>query len=285
MRRRDSATSGKRLKARESKSCERVASMATEAKDLQNPELALSIPEEAYTGLDVPDALDIDDADVSIPRIRLLQPTRMDDSYEAIPDGHFVLTATGEDLGNRLEIVVLATQKSRARFAPVDEGGELLCRSADGITGVGDPGGECDKCPFSKWGPANEPPACSLAHNYFVIGADGAPLMPAILRLQRTAMSEARRWNTMLRAYRPHFSVVYEVTTVKAGKGVTKGVPFYLPKVRPIRRVSRELAEEYALLARQVSEVRARAIEAQQAADAAAFDEDALTGTDDDVRF
>lgn len=275
--------------------------MATEAKDLQRPDVTLSIPDSTYEGIDAaPDALDIDDADVSIPRIRLLQPTRMDDSYEAIPDGHFVLTATGEDLGNRLEVVVLATQKSRALFAPLDKGGQLLCRSADGVTGrvteearellpklglAGEPGGECAACPFSRWGPENEPPACALAHNYFVVGAGGAPVMPGILRLQRTAMSEARRWNTMLRAYKPHFTVVYEITTVKAGKGVTKGVPFYLPKVRPIRRVTRELAEEYALLARQVSEVRARAIEAQQAADAATFDEDALTGTDDDVRF
>ena len=118
----------------------------------------------------------VDTDGITAPRIRLLQPTRFDERFNAVESGHFVNVATGEDLGTVLRAVVLGVQPSRARFAGVDAGGDLLCRSADAKTGTGDPGGPCEFCPYAKWGKGRTPPECGLAYNYFIlpVGGDGA---------------------------------------------------------------------------------------------------------------
>ena len=185
---------------------------------------------------------DVDGEGVTVPRIRLLQPTRFDERFNGVDSGHFVNVATGEDLGTVLRVVVLGVQQSRARFADVKVGGDLLCRSADGASGQGDPGGPCRLCPFAQWG-KDHAPECSLAYNYFIVpvSADGGVAVddfttPAIFRLTRSGMAEAKRWNYQLVAYRPPFGVVYEVATAKVR--AKKGAEYFAPRIRPARRIA-----------------------------------------------
>lgn len=54
------------------------------------------------------------------------------------------------------------------------------CSSNDGITGVGDPGGECKTCPMFKWGsgPNGVGRACKTQrHIYFLREGDGMPIL------------------------------------------------------------------------------------------------------------
>jgi hypothetical protein len=39
------------------------------------------------------------------------------------------------------------------------------CKSNDGIVGIGTPGGNCEKCPLSRWGKDGTPPACALSYD------------------------------------------------------------------------------------------------------------------------
>jgi len=185
---------------------------------------------------------DISPEDVAAPRIRLLQPTRRDNRFDNVPSGHWVSLVTGEDLGERIHVVVVGSQSSRARFAPIDQGGDLLCRAPDGRNGIGDPGGPCNVCPFAEWH-GKTPPECAQAFNYFVLAAnpDGTVEIPevpvpSILRLSRSAMGEAKRWNWYLRSHKPPFGIVYEVASVKTR--APKGAEYYAPRVRIAARVT-----------------------------------------------
>ena len=230
---------------------------------------------------------DVDGEGVTVPRIRLLQPTRFDERFNGVDSGHFVNVATGEDLGTVLRVVVLGVQQSRARFADVKIGGDLLCRSADGASGQGDPGGPCRLCPFALWGKDHAAPECSLSYNYFVlpVGTEGAVAVddfttPAILRLARSSMAEAKRWNYQLVAYRPPFGVVYEVATVKTR--AKKGAEYFAPRIRPLRRVGDHATlVQLAGLAQQVRDTARRVLASDTAH--AAEREDAVV--DDDPLF
>ena len=230
---------------------------------------------------------DVDGEGVTVPRIRLLQPTRFDERFNGVDSGHFVNVATGEDLGTVLRVVVLGVQQSRARFADVKVGGDLLCRSADGASGQGDPGGPCRLCPFAQWGKDRTAPECALAYNYFVVpvSAEGGVAVddfttPAIFRLTRSGMAEAKRWNYQLVAYRPPFGVVYEVATARVRAKL--GAEYYAPRIRPVQRLTnRDTLMQLAGLAQQVRDT-ARRVLASDASHAAER-EDAVA--DDDPLF
>lgn len=54
------------------------------------------------------------------------------------------------------------------------------CSSNDGVVGVGDPGGECKKCPMFQWGsgPNGVGRACKTQrHIYFLREGDGMPIL------------------------------------------------------------------------------------------------------------
>ncbi len=65
-------------------------------------------------------------------------------------------TAAGPEPRSAFEGVILARQNARAFWATSLEAGSGNappdCRSDDGIYGVGDPGGDCSRCPFAQFG-------------------------------------------------------------------------------------------------------------------------------------
>jgi hypothetical protein len=61
-----------------------------------------------------------------------------------------------------------------------------ICSSKDGIIGIGDPGGSCEDCPKSKFGPNNERPECPDKEDVYILRPNG--LLPSILSLPSTSL-------------------------------------------------------------------------------------------------
>src|SRR6516162_7957975 len=74
----------------------------------------------------------------------------------------------GESSARAFEAIVLSWRDGRLYWKQaMDAGGRKTppdCVSRDGIVGVGDPGGDCYRCPFAKFGstakPGGKSPAC-----------------------------------------------------------------------------------------------------------------------------
>lgn len=77
-------------------------------------------------------------------------------------DGVFqVEKAEGPEIERSLEVIITSFRQARVYWGrPYSQANVKqppMCTSTDGFTGVGDPGGECSKCPFSKFKSAKNP--------------------------------------------------------------------------------------------------------------------------------
>lgn len=82
-----------------------------------------------------------------LPYLKLVQSMSDDFTQDSIQPGHFRNSLTGEDLGIEVEICPILILHWRRFFKER----EVFCSSNDSLIGYGDPGGECKKCPLSKW--------------------------------------------------------------------------------------------------------------------------------------
>lgn len=118
-------------------------------------------------------------SDVKVPRLALAQaltPQLNEDDEKFIPGlkkGDYFNTLTGKNYGNDVKFVPLLKFANRFLFRDMNEGGGILCRSDDMKVGVGEPGGECAKCPLAQFGSARggegKGTACSEFYNYAVL--------------------------------------------------------------------------------------------------------------------
>ena len=110
-----------------------------------------------------------------IPRLRICQPTSSKPLRAGVPLGQWYLETRVKDdesgqweteyavVGHEVTILPLRVRSSRVLFHK--RTGEVLCRSTDGVTGKGTPGGDCRSCPNSRWD-GDDPPACPLRRGY-----------------------------------------------------------------------------------------------------------------------
>ena len=136
----------------------------------------------------------------SLPKLTLLQPQspalQDDDTFKA---GNWHL----EFFGQLEAPVIVPVHVSTPRRYDVGEGDdyEILCESLDGVTGYGEPGGDCATCPLSMWtdngrGKKNDPPPCG---ERVVITAWLPEIqMPAVLTLKGSAMSVASKLQSLI---------------------------------------------------------------------------------------
>lgn len=119
-----------------------------------------------------------------------------------------------------LEGVVVITKNVRAYWPRgIDEGDgnePPQCSSADAITGVGDPGGNCDYCPFSQFGSSTKEgskgQACKQMRQLFLISERS--VLPLVLTLPPTSLQAARKYFMRLAS---HSGIYYWATTTKIG--------------------------------------------------------------------
>lgn len=85
--------------------------------------------------------------------------------------------------------------------AGLDEGGEKGppdCHSEDGVTGVGDPGGDCATCEFAQWGSAEkgEGQACKLGRRLFLLMPNA--YLPLVVRVPTMSVGPLKIYLTRL---------------------------------------------------------------------------------------
>lgn len=173
----------------------------------------------------------LDAQDITIPRVRLLQATSREVQRGEAKVGTFQNSLTGENYGSKLEFIPFQVFKSRVRFSQKT----ALCISRDAITGIGDPGGDCETCSFSQWGSEREAPECSLVYNYlsWLPGRDEE--LPIAVSLMRTSIPTARKFNTILRFDRK--GAAYELYPEQ--KENEKGM-FFIFNIRRLRGLTPE---------------------------------------------
>lgn len=167
--------------------------------------------------------------DIIIPRLTLGQGLSQAVSNGQARPGQWLLT--GVPPLDSVEATVVAIAKFRRMNN--DEDGAVVCRSEDAITGVGDPGGDCASCPFSKWVNAtdnkskSQPPKCSYGYRY-LLDIDGYG--QAIYEMKRTALPAAKALNGMV-VRGGYGTTRIKLTSAKAQGG--KGT-YYIPVVSPL---------------------------------------------------
>lgn len=177
----------------------------------------IAAPEKTPDNFVIPGMEHVPPSELRIPRLQLVQAqSRMADK-----DGHegeWFNTVTGEYLRNP-ELLIIGTAKGRIMFPrEYQADNKPLCGSDDGAfprqeyvgltiksvgtDELGDPyvrsvviPPECDKCPFSQWGPNNEPPECNAVATFAGVDADGLPML---FQLRSSGMKNVPSLKTLL---------------------------------------------------------------------------------------
>ena len=113
------------------------------------------------------------------------------------------------------------------------------CSSPDGLTGYGDPGGDCLTCVFNKWGsdPKGHGKACREHRFLFMLTADN--LLPTVVQIPPTSIDTVKKYSVALATKAKHQWQV--VTALKLQK--VDADPFPYSKVIPVEvaQVPKEL--------------------------------------------
>ncbi len=166
--------------------------------------------------------------DITIPRLRLAQGLTKEVQDGNAKPGEWLLTGAAP----RAEIRATVQAIAKFRRLNKDEDGTVLCRSEDGNTGVGEPGGVCEDCPMSKWinatnGGKNTPPPCSFGYRY-LLDVEGYGM--TVYEMKKTALSAAKALNGMV--VRSGYGTTNIVLRSQKGTGA-RGT-FYTPTVIPV---------------------------------------------------
>ncbi len=186
-------------------------------------------------------SVDFGSEDIVIPRIKLAQQMTAEVVEGSAKFGQWILT--GYDAADELTVVPLLFARNRSLR---DDAGAVLCRSTDGAFGVGDPGGECAKCPMTQWkenaSGANFPPPCVFSYNYICYVVEYGAM--GMMEFKRTSMNAGKTVNTIC-AQRGigNFALKLKSTQSKSKKGT-----YASPIVQPIVVDPEVLAQAKAFL-------------------------------------
>jgi len=171
--------------------------------------------------------VDFASEDIVIPRIKLAQQMTSEVVEGGAQFGQWILT--GYESADELTVIPLLFARNRSLR---DDAGAILCRSNDGAIGVGDPGGECNKCPMTQWKEnakgANLPPPCVFSYNYICYVVEYGAL--GMMEFKRTSMNAGKTLNTIC-AQRGlgNFAIKLKSSQAKSKKGT-----YAQPIVQPI---------------------------------------------------
>lgn len=172
--------------------------------------------------------LSFDNEDIVIPRLRLAQGLTTEVQDGSAKPGQWLLT--GFEPKDELTIVPLMMARNRTLR---DDEGSVLCKSTDGLNGVGAPGGVCAVCPKNKWteqekGKPNLPPECTFSYAYIVYVKEFETM--ALVEFRRTSIQAGKTLNTMV-AQR---NVGNFAVKLKSAKQTGKRGTFYQIVVQPV---------------------------------------------------
>lgn len=127
------------------------------------------------------------------------------------------------------------------------------CSSVDGLVGVGDPGGQCDQCPLSKWNRdrtlpvAEQKPKCKQMKRLFLF-VEGRRI-PMMLTLSPTSLRSCREYLVaLLDSNIPCYGVVTEIGLEQEKNAA--GIAYSAATFRMDSRLSPEQTERAGVLAK-----------------------------------
>lgn len=155
---------------------------------------------------------------LALPRARLAQGLTPEVLEGQAQPGQWILP--GGRVAGELRGRVVGVRRARVLWQR-EPTPRVVCRSDDGATGVGDPGGSCAECPLSQWN--DGPPACTLLYEYMVLLDEGVPVVVSLST--RSAGATIGQLNLAIRARG-------EVRVTMRSQLVVKGSKrYYVPTV------------------------------------------------------
>lgn len=139
------------------------------------------------------------------------------------------------------------------------------CRSDGGVTGIGNPGGDCDTCPFAQFGSKGDGQACSQSEVWFLLRP--GLFLPLVLKLPATSITAAEGYRmgdlgtSLLRPTSVLTSIKLKATKDKRGN------PYSIAEISRVGNLSPDeakAAREYALAMAPLFEGAARDIVASK---------------------
>jgi hypothetical protein len=145
--------------------------------------------------------------DLTLPRVKLLQPLSPEVSLNEEKPGTMINSITGKNYGKELEFIVINHFKSRIYWKDREEGGGIACAAPDAVhprTLTGkivvddaelDVPESCAACLLKDWNndvdAENRAPRCTAYYNFPILIAGEAS--PVVLSMERTKIKAARK--------------------------------------------------------------------------------------------
>lgn len=139
--------------------------------------------------------VNFDRSEVQMPKLRLGQSMSPEVQENDAEMGDWLVTGFEPEK----EVVVVPVGFMRGRTLIDDD--IIVCSSTDQVTGIGDPGGDCQTCPKAQWGKPKRgeskstPPPCTQYFSYLVYSTTHQEVMT--LDLRKTGMNAAKYINTV----------------------------------------------------------------------------------------
>jgi predicted nucleic-acid-binding Zn-ribbon protein len=210
---------------------------------------------------------DMSQEDLEIPRLKLMQGVSKElQENDQLRAGYFYHPAADLIFTEPFLAVPLLMDRRFILWRPRDQGGGILARADDGVhwsppdtdfrvtLDKKDGGNEViwrtaktvKQSGLDAWGSMNpddpkSPPAATLMYNYLLAFPEYPDVVPAVFTFQRSAIRNARKFNTKIRTIRaPIFGVVYQFGSVVDTNG--RGQDFFNVQTTAYGRVTDESA-------------------------------------------
>ncbi len=173
-------------------------------------------------------------------------------------------TADGFENVKEISGVIVHQQIMRGYFESniAAKGTPPACYSNDGVWGLGEPGGECAKCPLNQFGPNREAKACKEKKALFIVRKDDP--MPLLLRVPPGSLGALRSYMAGLatQSRRAFYTVETRIGLEKATSG--QGIAFSKVSFSKVRDLDPNEAAYIKDVMRPRVQALAGAIDAQQ---------------------
>lgn len=156
-----------------------------------------------------------------------------------------------EPYAETVEGVVLSFSASRAYYAAAYGEGESDgmpdCYSPDNVVGIGNPGGECEKCPLNEWGSAGSGGGKACKERRLVYILREGSLVPMVIQVPSASL---RPWRAYILSMLDHGGVRFANTTrfgltvARSGNRSYSQITF--SRGKPLTNEQAMMAREYA---------------------------------------
>ena len=175
---------------------------------------------------------------VEVPRVKFLQATSSEvQDYDEAEPGQFWHDVTNEPLGEELLVVPVWVDRRFLLWRPLDDGGGILARAADGrhwqpssgeflvkLKGVKKPvtwtlAPTVAESGLGEWGSSNpededSPPAATLTYTYVCVMPDRPELGPMVFSLSVSSAKVAKKWQSAINMSRaPSFGQRFKLSS------------------------------------------------------------------------